>query len=107
MRRSNRRRYSFLYSSGKALYFSRSPIPYSRSGNAIYYKHVGIYGYTKKSLVEFVSLPQSNLEKIELLENLRWLENGKDIYLAEIDEAPISIDTEDDFIKAIELFNSY
>ncbi len=92
---------------GKALYFSRSPIPYSRSGNAIYYKHVGIYGYTKKSLQEFISMPQSNLEKIELLENLRWLENGKEIYLTEIEQAPISIDTEDDFIQAQKLINSY
>lgn len=63
---------------GRALYFSRAPIPTDRdgSGRARYYKHLGIYAYTARTLVKFHSLPPSELEQTEKLEQLRLLENG-------------------------------
>ncbi len=88
----------------KALYFSRSPIPFIRDNSVPcqYYKHIGVYGFTKDSLLKISKLPPSPLEQIEKLENLRMLENGIDIYLKEIFHVGISIDTEDDFNAAIE-----
>lgn len=78
---------------GRALYFSRSPIPFGGP----YYNHVGIYGFRAEALKKFVSLPQSNLEKIEKLEQLRALENGISIGIAAVDlPAPISVDTAED-----------
>ncbi len=83
---------------GKALYFSRSSIPYSKNGN--YYEHVGIYIYTKDALKKFVGLEPSNLEKLEKLEQLRALESGMTIGVAILDSKPISIDTKSDLEKA-------
>ena len=78
---------------GQALYFSRSEIPYGGP----YYFHVGLYGFRANSLEKFVSLPQSNLEKIEKLEQLRALENGMTIGIKILNKpAPISIDTQED-----------
>lgn len=72
----------------KALFFSRSPIPYNRQAeqkdwlqSADYYLHVGIYGYTADVLREITRLPMSHLEKAESLEQLRWLQNGYTIHL--------------------------
>ncbi len=82
---------------GKALYFSRSVIPYGGP----YYKHVGIYCFRAESLVKFVKLPQSTLEKIEKLEQLRALENDMTIGITVIDkDSPISIDTYEDLENA-------
>jgi 3-deoxy-manno-octulosonate cytidylyltransferase (CMP-KDO synthetase) len=88
---------------GKALYFSRSPIPYNRdqSESVVYFQHIGVYAFRKDVLLKFASLPPSPLEQIEKLENLRMLENGLSVYLAEINHVGISIDTEDDLLKAI------
>lgn len=88
---------------GKALYFSRSPIPYNRdqSESVTYFQHIGVYAFRKDVLLKFASLPPSPLEQIEKLENLRMLENGLSVYLAEINHVGISIDTEDDLLKAI------
>lgn len=87
---------------GKALYFSRSPIPFDRDGkgDVQYYQHIGVYAYRKEALLKFTQMPISTLETIEKLENLRMLENGMSIYLAEIEHVGISIDTEEDFVKA-------
>lgn len=70
----------------QALYFSRSPIPYSRDipsekwlESNTYYKHIGLYGYKRETLLEIAKLAQSPLEKAESLEQLRWLENGMKI----------------------------
>lgn len=84
---------------GKALYFSRNVIPFARDTNVdvCYYKHIGVYAYRKNSLLEIASTPVSPLEAIEKLENLRMLENNIDIYLAQVDDCSISIDTEEDF----------
>jgi 3-deoxy-manno-octulosonate cytidylyltransferase (CMP-KDO synthetase) len=88
---------------GKALYFSRSAIPYSKDGD--FYEHIGIYVYKKSSLEKFVQLPVSNLEKLEKLEQLRALENNMSIGVALADSKPISIDTESDLEKAKKFLN--
>lgn len=87
---------------GKALYFSRSPIPYYRdiNENKIYYKHIGVYAYRKKTLLQIAKLKPSTLEKIEFLENLRFLEHGFEIFLSEISGHWISIDTQADYETA-------
>lgn len=87
---------------GYALYFSRSPIPYYRDENEkkYYYKHIGIYGYRKSFLKVFTSLEPSIHEKVEKLEQLRALDNGYKIKVIETDYNSISVDTEEDLIKA-------
>lgn len=84
----------------KALYFSRAPIPYLRessSDNAtIYFKHLGIYAYRYGILKKIIQLPVSNLEQIEKLEQLRWLENNFAIYVAITNHESIAIDTPED-----------
>jgi 3-deoxy-manno-octulosonate cytidylyltransferase (CMP-KDO synthetase) len=83
---------------GKALYFSRATIPHDRDGtHPKYFKHLGIYAYRKPALDEFVSLPESSLERAERLEQLRFLENGISIYAAETPFDSIGVDTEEDF----------
>jgi len=88
--------------SGYALYFSRSLVPYQREEkmNNEYFLHVGVYGYKKDALITFTKLPQSQLEKIEKLEQLRYLENGIKIKMAETDYNNIAIDTPEDLEKA-------
>lgn len=91
---------------GKALYFSRSRIPFDRDGHSGaegYYKHIGIYAYRKDFLMAFDSLPASRLEKLEKLEQLRILEAGYDIQAVLTEFETIGVDTEDDWkkVKAI------
>ena len=85
--------------SGRALYFSRAAIPVDRDaqGHARYWKHLGIYGYGKPALDRFVHLPESELERAERLEQLRFLENGTSIYVAETPYDTVGVDTEEDF----------
>lgn len=84
---------------GFALYFSRSPIPYSsgqeQNGGA-YYKHIGLYGYTKDFLFIYKNLPLSRLEKIERLEQLRVLEEGLRIKVIETSYDTVGVDTPQD-----------
>ncbi len=86
----------------RALYFSRSPIPYQRDKNfvATYYLHIGVYGFTKSALLSFTRMPQSCLEQTEKLEQLRFLENGIDIFMAETTYRSIAIDTPEDLLAA-------
>ena len=77
----------------KALYFSRSPIPY---GSKEFFEHIGIYAYKFNTLKKFVNLKVGQLEKIESLEQLRALENGIDIIVGKVNKAPYSIDTPND-----------
>jgi len=77
----------------KALYFSRSPIPY---GSKEFLEHIGIYAYKVNTLKRFVNLKMGQLEKIESLEQLRALENGIDIIVGKVNKAPYSIDTSKD-----------
>jgi 3-deoxy-manno-octulosonate cytidylyltransferase (CMP-KDO synthetase) len=98
---------------GFALYFSRSPIPFSRDAvkkfgtleNALqnepdliklFRKHTGLYAYRREFLLEYTKMPQSDLEKIEMLEQLRALENGAKIKVIEVEESSIGVDTFED-----------
>ncbi len=84
-----------------AIYFSRSPIPYYRDENSekIFFKHIGLYCFRKSSLDKFVNFPQSNLEKIEKLEQLRAIENGLKIKVYEANYYGVAIDTPSDLEK--------
>ncbi len=83
---------------GRALYFSRATIPFDRDQTQPrYFKHLGLYAYRKPALDKFVALPESSLEKAERLEQLRFLENGISIYVAETPHDSIGVDTEEDF----------
>jgi 3-deoxy-manno-octulosonate cytidylyltransferase (CMP-KDO synthetase) len=83
---------------GRALYFSRATIPYDRdrSGQPRHFKHLGFYAYRKPALERFCALPESSLERSERLEQLRFLENGIPIYVAETPYDTIGVDTEED-----------
>jgi 3-deoxy-manno-octulosonate cytidylyltransferase (CMP-KDO synthetase) len=83
---------------GRALYFSRATIPFDRDGlgNATYWKHLGLYAYRRAALERFAALAPSALELSERLEQLRLLENGISIYVAETAHDTIGVDTEDD-----------
>lgn len=104
----------------RALYFSRQPIPFPRDevkkhGSledalranpnllSAFRKHTGLYVYRKSFLLEFTNLRQSNLEKLESLEQLRALENGAKIVVVEVNETSIGVDTEDDYKRVCEL----
>ena len=89
-----------------AIYFSRSPIPFNRNfpedewlKHSTYYKHIGIYGYKTKTLLEISKLAKTNLEITESLEQLRWIENGYQIKAAVTNLESIAIDTPDDLLK--------
>ncbi len=91
---------------GRALYFSRSPIPFLRdtpqyewhlTGN--FYQHLGLYAYRTSALKVIAQLVPSHLEKLERLEQLRWLENGFDIGVGITTHASIGIDTPEDVAK--------
>jgi 3-deoxy-manno-octulosonate cytidylyltransferase (CMP-KDO synthetase) len=82
---------------GRALYFSRATIPHDHDGSGPRYcKHLGFYAYRRDALDRFCSLPESELERTERLEQLRFLENGLSIYVAETAHDTIGVDTEDD-----------
>jgi len=86
----------------RALYFSRATIPFDRDrvGFTGYRKHLGIYAYRKAALERFAALPPSPLEKLERLEQLRLLENGIAIYVADAPRDTIGVDTEEDLARA-------
>lgn len=88
--------------SGFALLFSRSPIPYKRNTESsfVYFRHIGVYGYRKQALLQFVKWPISTLENIEKLEQLRYLENGVRIKMVITNFSAIGIDTPEDLIAA-------
>lgn len=91
----------------RAIYFSRSVIPYLRGvertewlARHTFYKHIGLYAFRTEVLRAVTSLPQSTLEKTESLEQLRWLENGYKIGVGITDVETIGIDTPEDLKKA-------
>lgn len=97
---------------GRALYFSRSVIPYVRGvekentpSAAEFHTHVGMYAYRTDTLMEIARLPRSPLEKAENLEQLRWLQNGYDIRVALTRTANIGIDTPADLERASRLLS--
>lgn len=93
-----------------ALYFSRSIIPFCRDHYNIkewlqynkYFRHIGLYAYRKEFLKKYIQLPESTLEKIEKLEQLRILEHGYRIKVAEVNYAPLGVDTPEDLQSLIE-----
>jgi 3-deoxy-manno-octulosonate cytidylyltransferase (CMP-KDO synthetase) len=94
-------------SNGRALYFSRATIPYDRDrqGRIAYRKHLGIYAYRKDALEKFPKLPPSALEAAEKLEQLRFLENGIDIYVTETPYDTIGVDTEEDLQRVEQILS--
>jgi len=97
---------------GRALYFSRAGIPFSRdasdNGKPGMLQHIGVYAYSRDALDRWVSLPQHPLEKIERLEQLRPLAAGIPIGVAIADETPGSgIDTEEDLFNANERWHAF
>ena len=86
---------------GRALYFSRSPLPYWRNGESPYfYKHIGIYAYRVDFLKDFVSLPPGRWEQAEKLEQLRALEYGYPIHVVETEGDTLEVDTPEDLERA-------
>jgi 3-deoxy-manno-octulosonate cytidylyltransferase (CMP-KDO synthetase) len=91
----------------RAIYFSRSPIPYNREGKSMtYWKHIGVYAYRRDILLSFTQWPKGNLEQVELLEQLRLVEKGVTIQMVETNHQAIAIDTEEDLIYARAFLNS-
>lgn len=90
---------------GRALYFSRSPIPHARhweegllqANPPHFYQHIGLYAYRREFLLRLADLPRSNLEHLESLEQLRVLSEGYPILVGVINEAALGIDTADDY----------
>ena len=91
---------------GRALYFSRARIPIDRDGTGIvqYFKHQGFYAFSAAALTTFHHLPPSPLEKLEKLEQLRFLENGIDIAVMETPLDTVGVDTEEDLRRVEEYF---
>jgi 3-deoxy-manno-octulosonate cytidylyltransferase (CMP-KDO synthetase) len=87
---------------GRALYFSRATIPFDRDNGGFsgYRKHLGIYAYRKSALERFAALAPSPLELVERLEQLRLLENGIALYVADAPADTIGVDTEEDLLRA-------
>jgi len=86
----------------RALYFSRSPIPYPRDKKvaSVYFKHKGVYAFRKSALMDFKKLPMLPLEAIEKIEAIRYLEYGKTIKMVETTVSGIEIDTPEDLKRA-------
>jgi 3-deoxy-manno-octulosonate cytidylyltransferase (CMP-KDO synthetase) len=88
---------------GNGLYFSRAPIPWvrDRSGpvHVRHLKHLGLYAYRRDALLEFPTFPQGDLERVEQLEQLRWLENGYRIRVIETEHDSIGVDVPEDIAR--------
>jgi 3-deoxy-manno-octulosonate cytidylyltransferase (CMP-KDO synthetase) len=94
---------------GIAIYFSRSPIPYAREKIGIgevgqYLRHIGIYAYRKEFLLKITSLPQTTLEKIEKLEQLRAIENGYSILVGKVKHTCDGIDTPEQYAEFVKRY---
>jgi 3-deoxy-manno-octulosonate cytidylyltransferase (CMP-KDO synthetase) len=95
---------------GRALYFSRAPIPFARqwddallaSGQPRFFQHIGLYAYRRDFLLRLAQLPRAEIEKVENLEQLRVLDAGFTILVGVIDEPTIGIDTPDDYRAFVE-----
>jgi 3-deoxy-manno-octulosonate cytidylyltransferase (CMP-KDO synthetase) len=91
---------------GRALYFSRATIPFDRDGSgAEYWKHLGLYAYRKSALNRFPTLPHRTLEHTEKLEQLRFLENGIQVYVEPVLQDTIGVDTEEDLQNVKQLLS--
>ena len=97
---SNSNVYVVTDNDGRALYFSRSPIPAARNGEPQRYQHVGVYAFKPEALKAYCAMSPTPLEQHEMLEQLRWLENGKSWAIATAPNKPLSIDTPEDLEAA-------
>ena len=89
-----------------AIYFSRKALPFNRSkSNLKHYKHIGVYAFRKKALFSFSKLKKSVLEKAEMIEAIRFIENGIKIKILEVFNEYISIDTIEDLKRAKKILN--
>jgi 3-deoxy-manno-octulosonate cytidylyltransferase (CMP-KDO synthetase) len=90
-----------------ALYFSRAPIPWVRDRDAPVHaqhmKHLGLYAFRRAALLDFATLPLGDLERVEQLEQLRWMENGYKIRVAETSHDSVSVDVPEDVARVDEL----
>ena len=104
-----------LDTQNNAIYFSRAPIPYPRDHQEIirsneefkkynFFRHIGIYGYQKDFLAKYIKMDQTNLEKLEKLEQLRVIENGFKIKMIEAASSLIGIDTQEDYEEALKKY---
>lgn len=93
-----------LDAEGDAIYFSRAKIPHNQNGDAVYFGHIGIYGFSKKSLKEFCNLSDAPIEDIEKLEQLRAIYHQKKIAMVKVASTGFGIDTKEDLARAIEIF---
>ena len=94
---------------GRAIYFSRSPIPYVRETGSLAltrFKHIGLYIYRRDLLLAYPDLPVGPLEQAERLEQLRALENGHSIRVVETDYDSLGVDTPEDFERVSRLFEA-
>lgn len=96
---------------GAALYFSRAPIPHLRGlpleqwmETGVFFQHIGIYGFRRETLLKLAKLPPGRYEQLESLEQLRWLEAGYSIQVAETSAQTIGIDTPEDLQRAEKLW---
>ncbi len=92
------------------MYFSRAPIPWVRDRqqkiHLKYWKHLGLYAFQRDALLEYPTLPQGELERIEQLEQLRWLENGWKIRVAEVEHDAVSVDVAEDVARVEKLMKA-
>jgi 3-deoxy-manno-octulosonate cytidylyltransferase (CMP-KDO synthetase) len=92
-----------------ALYFSRAPIPWVRDSahktHARHLKHLGLYVFQREALLEYPTLPQGELERLEQLEQLRWLENGWKIRVAPVEHDAVSVDLPEDVERVEKLLS--
>jgi 3-deoxy-manno-octulosonate cytidylyltransferase (CMP-KDO synthetase) len=95
---------------GNALYFSRAPIPWVRdnAGHMVvrHWKHLGLYVFQRDALLDYPTLPQGDLERIEQLEQLRWMENGVKIRVAEVEHDAVSVDIPEDVARVEKLLQT-
>jgi 3-deoxy-manno-octulosonate cytidylyltransferase (CMP-KDO synthetase) len=95
---------------GNALYFSRAPIPWVRDTTSKvqlrHLKHLGLYVFQREALLEYPTLPRGELERIEQLEQLRWLENGWKIRVAEVEHDAVSVDVPEDVARVEKLLRA-
>jgi 3-deoxy-manno-octulosonate cytidylyltransferase (CMP-KDO synthetase) len=95
---------------GNALYFSRAPIPWVRDTaskiQVRHLKHLGLYVFEREALLEYPTLPGGELERIEQLEQLRWMENGWKIRVAEVEHDAVSVDVPEDVTRVEKLLQN-
>jgi 3-deoxy-manno-octulosonate cytidylyltransferase (CMP-KDO synthetase) len=96
---------------GKAIYFSRLPIPYDRESSGVgnvqqYLRHIGIYAYRKEFLLQITALPQTPLEKTEKLEQLRAIENGFSILVGKVKHTCNGIDTPEQYAEFVKKYKN-